>query len=143
MLNRQVVNSLIMAAILTIFTVVGCQTLHDAGVPGLESYLKPDTEEIKATQQHRDNFTLNRDHKALYWLMANRITNSMTLNEVEQILGEQGERETDAARLKSNGPFQTADLCYKWGPDCSGYSVVLFFRDGHLCNFNPKDFSNP
>ena len=134
---------MIAVTLMTIVTFCGCQTLHEAGVPGLESYLKPDPEFALDTQEHRDEFALNRDHKALYWLMANRISNGMTLNEVEAILGEPGERETDTARLKSNGPYQTADLCYKWGPDCAGYSAVLFFRDGHLCNFNAKDYLNP
>ena len=64
----------------------------------------------------------------------------MQLHEVEQVLGEPGERETDMSRLKSDGIYQTTDLVYKWGPDQSGHSVVLFFRDGHLVNFDRQSF---
>lgn len=143
MLDRRTVNSLVIATIASIFTFAGCETLHNAGVPGLESYLKPNAERILATKQNQEEFLFNRDHKALYWLLANRITNGMPLSDVEHILGEPGELEMNSGRFKSNGPYQSADLCYRWGPDRSGYSAVLFFRDSHLCNFNPQDYQNP
>lgn len=143
MLEIPNINSMIIVSVLSIFAVAGCETLHNAGVPGLESYVKPNPEQVMASQQNRDEFLLNRDHKALYWLLANRITNGMSMSEVEQVFGEPGELEMNSGHLKSNGPFQTGDLCYRWGPDSSGHSAVLFFRDSHLCNFNPQDFQNP
>jgi hypothetical protein len=143
MLDRPNIKSLIVASVLIVFTGTGCETLHKAGVPGLESLLKPDAERALAIQRNREDFQLNRDHKALYWLLANEITNGMSLGEVEQVLGEPGELETNSGHLRSNGPYQSGDLCYRWGPDRSGHSAALFFRDSHLYNFNPGDYQIP
>ena len=121
----------------------GCETLHNAGVPGLESYVKPRPEDVAAVQHHRDEFLQNRNHQSLYFLLANHVSNGMLLKDVEAVLGEPGERETDTNRFKSDGLYQTTDVAYKWGPDHLGYSVILFFRDGHVVNFSPKDFKNP
>ena len=131
---------LTVAAILAMIAAVGCEMLHNAGVPGLKPYIKVSPAEVKKEQTCRNDFQVHRDHKALYWLLANRIQTGMQLQEVEQVLGEPGERETDLSRLKSDGIYQTTDLVYKWGPDQTGHSVVLFFRDGHLVNFNRDSF---
>ena len=128
------------AVIVAMISAIGCEMLHNAGVPGLKPYIKVNPAEVKKEQTCRDDFQLHRDHKALYWLLANRIQTGMPLHEVEQILGEPGERETDMSRLKSDGVYQTTDLVYKWGPDQTGHSVVLFFRDNHLVNFDRGSF---
>jgi hypothetical protein len=139
---RSVFSSLFLtvAAVITVGNFVGCETLNNAGVPGLKPYSKVNTEEVKKEQDCRNDFQVHRDHKALYWLLANRIQTGMQLQEVEQMLGEPGERETDMSRLKTDSLYQTTDLVYKWGPDQTGHSVVLFFRDGHLVNFNRESF---
>ncbi len=139
---RRLFSSLLVkfAVIVAMISAIGCEMLHNAGVPGLKPYIKVSTAEVKKEQACRDEFQVNRDHKALYWLLANRIQTGMQLHEVEQVLGEPGERETDMSRLKSDGIYQTTDLVYKWGPDQSGHSVVLFFRDGHLVNFDRQSF---
>lgn len=124
----------------------GCEklhVLHNSGVPGFDYRLQETPEDTAAMQKHQEQFLRNRDHAALYWLLSNRISNGMILNEVEDVLGESGEREMEINRFKSDGLFQSTDLAYKWGPDSLGYSVVLFFRDGRVVNFNPKDFKNP
>ncbi len=121
----------------------GCETLQKAGVPGLEQYVKEDPAVIEEEREQREKFSLHQDHKALYWLLANRVGNGMQLHEVEEILGAPGELTTEARQLKSDGLHQTNDPAYKWGPDSKGYSVILFFRDGHVSNFNPKDYRNP
>ena len=125
---------------LMLFGVSGCDTLSKAGVPGLESYVKRDPEELKFETAKREEFTLHHDHKALYWLMANRIETGMRLSEVEQILGESGEDVSDQSYGTKDGIHQTTDSAYSWGPDSEGRSVVLFFREGHLANFNRKDY---
>lgn len=125
---------------LMLFGVTGCDTLSKAGVPGLESYVKRDPEEVKFENAKREEFALHHDHKALYWLMANRIESGMRLSEVEQILGESGEDVSDQSYGKKGGIHQTTDLAYSWGPDSDGRSVILFFRDGYLTNFNRKDY---
>lgn len=118
----------------------GCETMRESGIPGLRADTTKKYEANRVEQEHRDNFVVHRDHKSLYWLVANRIKNGMSLTDVEQILGESGERETDMGRLKLGGLYQTTDLIYKWGPDNEGYSVVLIFRDNHLVNFDPSGF---
>jgi hypothetical protein len=140
-LKRRVLSLAVsFSAIIAMISAFGCEMLHNAGVPGLKSYVKINPAEVKKEQICRDNFQLHRDHKSLYWLLANRIQTGMQLHEVEQVLGEPGERETDMSRLKSDGMYQTTDLVYKWGPDETGHSVVLFFRDGHLVNFDRNSF---
>ena len=129
-----------LATIVVMIFAPGCEMLHNAGVPGLRPYIKMNPADGKKEQTCRDDFQLRRDHKALYWLLSNRIQTGMQLHEVEQVLGEPGERETDMSRLKSDGAYQTTDLVSKWGPDQTGHSVVLFFRDGHLVNFNRESF---
>ena len=121
----------------------GCESLHNAGVPGLERYVKADPVKLKKAQSQRDQFVENRDHKALYWLLSNTVQTGMRLGEVEQALGEPGEFEPDTSRYNSDGVYQTTDTAYRWGPDNQGYSAILFFRDGYVVNFNPKDFATP
>ena len=121
----------------------GCETMHNAGIPGFESFAKPDIEAQKAAAHHRDEYQQSHDHNSLYWLLAHKIASGMTLNEVEAAIGESGERELDTSRVAKGGSYQITDQVYKWGPDSSGFSVVLFFRDGRVYNFNPHDYKNP
>lgn len=124
----------------------GCeklQVLHNSGIPGMYYPPQETPEEAAATLKHREQFLRNRDHRSLYWLLSNRISNGMSLNEAEEMFGEPGERETDVGRFKADGLFQSTDLAYKWGPDSQGHSVILFFRDGCVVNFNPKDYKLP
>ena len=118
---------------------IGCETLHNAGMPGLETYIKPDPAKLEEERSHREKFSANQDHESLYWLVANRVQNSMTLREVETVIGETGESIGDTGHLRSEG-IQTTDTAFMWGPDNQGHSVVLFFRDGHLTNFHPENY---
>ena len=140
--NRPMFSAIgLMAA--TMIAGSGCEMLHNAGLPGMEPFLKSSAGELEEERSNREKFVQHRDHKALYWLLANRIENGMRLSDVEMALGEPGELETGMSQLKSDGLYQTTDLVYQWGPDRTGHSAVLFFRDGHVVNFNPKDFKNP
>lgn len=120
---------------------IGCQTLHEAGVPGLEPYLKKDPEKLQAERSHRDKFIQERDHEAFYWLLSHKISNGMHLGEVEDVFGEPGEYTDDYKRLKSDGQTQLTDSAYRWGPDNKGFSAVLFFRDGRLINFDRSHYA--
>ena len=130
-------------ATVTLLAGLGCEMLHNAGVPGLEMYVKEDPAVLEEERTNRENFSLHQDHKALYWLLANRVSNGMRLTQVEEILGAAGEFTTELNQLKSEGLHPTNDPAYKWGPDNKGYSVILFFRDGGVSNFNPKDYRTP
>ncbi len=141
-------NDRIFQKFLCLFTVsvavgTGCVALHHAGVPGLEQYAKPDPAVLEKEKSQREKFAINRDHMALYWLLANRISTGMDKHEVEDVLGEPGEIANEFSGVKSEGIYQSTDNAYRWGPDNKGHSVVLFFRDGRVTNFNPKDYQNP
>lgn len=137
---RSPIKSLSTAILFAVISICGCETLHNAGVPGLDIYLKPDPVALENERRNREEFLVKRDHKALYWLLANKISNGMMLRDVEGVLGMEGEPTTDFNVTNTEGIHQTTDKAYKWGPDNSGCSVVIFFRDGHVSNFNPKDY---
>ena len=140
MSRRGIIQNALSLAVIALIAVLGCETLHNAGVPGLEAYVKVDPEVVERERSCREKFSVNHDHESLYWLLANRVSNGMKLREVEEVLGEAGEYTKDFKGIGSEGIRQTTDSAYKWGPDNSGFSVVIWFRDGHVSNFNPKDY---
>lgn len=89
---------------------------------------------------YRMQYLTQRDPKALNWLLAHRVVNGMTVAAVGEALGERGEDVVDDAALKTGGYYLQTDDGYSWGPDTNGRSVVLFFRDGKLVNFDPDEF---
>lgn len=121
----------------------GCEALHNAGVPGLEQYVKKDPEQLAREKSYKENYALHRDHKSFYWLLSHRISNGMSLADVEDAIGEEGESTTEFTRLKSDGLYHSTDAAYRWGPDSSGHSAVIFFRDGHVVNFSRDDYKVP
>lgn len=143
MSNRWNIRQPSLMAICIFVTGFGCQTLHNAGVPGLEPYLKPDPEKINSERTQRENFAVHRDHEAMYWLLTHKIDNGMKLAEVADVFGEQGEYTDQYKRLKTDGKTQSTDSAYRWGPDSKGYSAVLFFRDGRVVNFDRRDYAEP
>lgn len=130
-------------ALILCVTIVGCETLHNAGFPGLDDYVKPDPVAVAEEKSNREKFSIQRDHQALNWLLTHRIHNGMQLHEVEEALGGPGEYTTDYNGADSQGLHQVTESAYKWGPDSKGQSVVIWFRDGHVCNFNPGDYKKP
>ena len=92
-------------------------------------------------QEYRSQFQIEQDPKAMTALLAHLVENGMTVAAVNDALGESGERYHDDQELKKNaGQYQQTDIAFKWGPDSNGRSVILFFRDGKLINFDPADF---
>ena len=66
----------------------------------------------------------------------------MTVAEVDDVLGEAGQREFEDRKLKAGNPaFRANDKAYRWGPDSSGRAIFLIFRDGKLLNYDPKEFA--
>ena len=118
----------------------GCETLHNAGVPGLDQYVKKDPVQLAREQSFKDEFALHRDHKSFYWLLSHKVSNGMSLGDVEDAIGESGEPTSEFSTMKSDGLYQATDTAYRWGPDNMGYSAIIFFRDSHVVNFNPKDY---
>jgi hypothetical protein len=92
------------------------------------------------TGSHRSRFQIDRDPESLNWLLAREVHNGMSVA-VNEVLGESGEEVEHAGEMKrGGGQYQQTDVGYKWGPDTNGRSVVLFFREGKLVNFDPEEF---
>jgi len=128
------VSGLMMAGLL----VVGCNTVE------LAERLEMTQPRIPAEEvaEHRSNWVQERDAKSLNWLLEKKIRSGMSRSEVEQILGEDGEPILNSAALiKDSSGYQSTDKGYRWGPDGSGRSIYLFFRDGRLVNFQPQEFA--
>ena len=90
--------------------------------------------------EQRQKFVSERDPAAFKWLLTHRISNEMTVAEVSSVMGEAGERRLDDREYKTNGGnYHTTDVGYQWGPDRTGHTVVLFFRDGKLIHFDPHE----
>lgn len=127
-------------AVIVVGLAAGCETLHNSGVPGLEQYVNDGV--ALAAPEYREKFQVDRDPEAFAWLLRNRVRAGMTTMEVNEALGEAGEEfsQTDSIKKNTDG-YQSTDVGYRWGPDAQGRSVILFFRDGHLVNYNPSEFA--
>ena len=92
-------------------------------------------------QAHRANYRSTRSSEDLDWLMRNRIENGLTLESVNNILGEKGER-TDVGDgdgiAQAGGASESTDGTYEYGPDNRGRSYRLTFRNSRLVEFNPS-----
>ena len=127
--------SLLMIALLS-----GCGSIEQSSLSrmlpfGNKTNLAPQEAE------QRQKFLNDRDPDAFRWLLSQRVHNEMSAEQVAHVLGESGERRPDDREYKTNGGFyQTTDVGYQWGPDRTGHTVVLFFRDGKLINFDPTEF---
>lgn len=118
----------------------GCE----GGPGGLFADWQPPGAASSLDQQHisyRERYQTERDPDALRWLLAHRIQQGMTVGDVNEALGQEGEREFDDLHLKTKGgSYRASDVAYRWGPDSRGRSVYLFFRDGRLVNFRPGEY---
>jgi len=121
---------------------IGCQALHEAGVPGILPVVNED--DRLEEQSYREKFLREKDPEALRWLLENRIHSGMTVGDVDQIIGENGEREYKDRWIKSDGEgnYRASDRVYRWGPDNLGRSIYLVFRDGQLVNFDPHAYAD-
>lgn len=121
----------------------GCEALQEAGVPGMEPFID-NTARQEEEQKYRDQFLIEKDPEALKWLLENRIHSGMTVNDVDKILGEPGEREFSDRWIKNDGDgrYRASDKVYRWGPDNQGRSIYLVFRENLLVNFDPLDYAN-
>ena len=130
------------ALLLGLFAGAGCETLHEAGVPGLAGFLNTEAA-VQEEERHRTEYQESRDPAELRWLMRNRIQSGMSPSEVSKVIGDEGERVYDDGWVKNEGGYyQANDEAWKWGPDREGKSVILVFRDRQLVNFDPREFDD-
>jgi|GEM_PF-1674342 len=137
-LHRQRVHLLPLGLLLGACVSCGCASWAE-----LESILIPTPERFSPAEveRHQRQFQIENDPAALNWLLCHQIENGMSIATVNEVIGSEGLREFDDAEMKRNGGhYQQTDVGYKWGPDRKGRSVVLFFRDGKLINFDPDEF---
>ncbi|MDA1017067.1 MAG: hypothetical protein O3A00_21740 [Planctomycetota bacterium] len=94
----------------------------------------------KTAVEKQRRFIEDRDHEALNWLLKHRVKPGMSRGDVDEILGEDGERIYDDGSFKNrNSVYRQTDKAYSWGPAANGSTVVLIFRDNQLFNFRPQD----
>jgi hypothetical protein len=111
----------------------GCESV---GRSGAESKSAAEIEEV-----HRAKYQETRSAAALRWLVMHRLENGMTQEQIDRIFGEEGAREYNDQQFKGRGgPYRVDDEMYRYGPDDKGQVYYLGFRDGHLVNFNPREY---
>jgi len=130
---RRIDMACMMAAALL---VIGCEAMHEAGVPGMSQYVDTETPRQEEAD-YRTDYQETRNPTALNWLLRNRIRIGLTVREISEVLGEDGVQEHDANWIRTTGPFNQEDDVYRWGPDANGRTIYLVFRDKKLVNFNP------
>ena len=136
---RRPLFSPLMWCLLILTALPGCGTIEQSSLGRMLPF-GDKTNVAPQEAEQRQKFLTKRDPDAFLWLLAHRVHNEMTVQQVAHVLGEAGERRDDDRAYKTNGGFyQTTDVAYQWGPDSKGHTVVLFFRDGKLVHFDPAE----
>ena len=127
--------------VVTLLLNTGCETMPDWD-SGMASGTHRAEKRVSKAEHQRMLFLTDRDPDALNWILKHRLQSGMSRASVEKELGEEGEFQESSKWLKATGgSFRTTDDAYKWGPDKTGRSVYLMFRDDVLVNFHPEDFN--
>lgn len=141
MANLRCVAPWMVCGITLILLSTACESVPDWGSSGVSFVHQAKKPKTNPAESYRTRFQTDRDSKALDWILKNRLYSGMSRGNVEKEIGEAGEFQEASKWLKATGgTFRTTDEAYKWGPDESGRSVYLIFRDNILVNFNPEDF---
>ena len=140
-MRRPSTSSMLLAlSLLSFALLVGCGSIEQTSLARMLPFGNKTNVSPQETEQ-RQKFMNERDPDAFRWLLSHRIHTEMTPEQVAHVLGESGERRFDDREYKTNGGFyQMTDVGYQWGPDRKGHTVVLFFRDGKLINYDPAEF---
>lgn len=95
----------------------------------------------KSEEAHRREYQATKSHESMRWLLAHCIHTGMSYNQVCQVMGEDGNLETQDRQLKSGGGnYRIDDEMYGFGPDDKGKTVYLAFRENRLINFDAEQF---
>jgi hypothetical protein len=130
--RRGLVGAAVLAALLALLA-AGCE-MPDLARGSRERALA----EASEATEHREKFIAQGDPQSVRWLLANRVGSGMTRGEVNDILGQHGERVFEDNWLKSGtSGVRETDEAYRWGPDSEGQTYYLFFRDDRLVNHDP------
>lgn len=138
--NLRSVAPWMICIMVTVLLSSGCETMPDWDTGMMGGTHRAD-KKVSRADHYRMQFLTKRDPEALNWLLKHRLQSGMSRASVEKELGEEGEYQEASKWLKATGgTFRATDDAYKWGPDESGRSVYLMFRDDVLVNFHPEDF---
>ncbi len=125
--------------LIAVVGLAGCESIEQSSLARMLPFGRKTNHSPQEIEQ-RQKYQSERDPDAFRWLLTHRIHNEMTAEQVAHVFGEAGERRFDDREYKTNGGFyQTTDVGYQWGPDRQGHTVVFFFRDGKLINFDPAE----
>lgn len=127
------------AVALPLAAFIGCEVIDQVVHMPTPSARRAEREEKEESMRRR--FVVDDDSKAIRWLMANSIVEGMELEEVNRMLGKDGEFviSDNFVKTKSSG-FRLEDKTYRWGPDDHGRAYFLVFRDRKLVNFEPAQY---
>ncbi len=125
-----------------VFAISGCESLYEAGVPGMTQFV--DVESRRGEAEHfREQYVEDKSPAALRWLLRHEIRTGMTFDAVNHVLGHDGRPESDHRWITTKGGhYRRGDHVYKWSPDSEGNVPYLVFRDGMLVNFDPTEFED-
>ena len=123
---------------------LGCEGgpagLNRVKLPGIPSADELEAAGRKAARKRRE-FRETKSPESIRWLLANRVKQGMSLSDVNNALGEDGELvENDASMKKRNLGFLLTDETRRWGPDVDGVNYILFFRKDRLVNHDPSSY---
>ena len=119
----------------------GCSAVGENGKSMFPTFATQDSRAAEE-EAHRSSFQEFRRPADFRWLLSHRIQSGMSPAEVGKVFGENGLRsEKDGWIKKHDTNYRVGDVSYKWGPDNSGNSVLLVFRDEKLLNFDPDEFA--
>ena len=132
-------GTLACVAVLAAAALCGCESV-DLSEFKVETAKDRVAAESEAARR-RSEFEETKAAESLRWLLGHGVTQGMSLDEVNEVVGERGERVYEDQWLKKgNTRVWREDETYRWGPDDEGKVVYLFFREGHLVNFSQKDY---
>lgn len=100
-------------------------------------------EATKEADSYRKHYQAHHDGESLRWLLSHELCNGLSLDKVNLALGEEGEREFNSQQFKvKGGLLRVDDELYKYGPDNSGKTYYLAFRDGNLIQYDRRQYDD-
>lgn len=114
----------------------GCQLWQDRP----RTFAEADTD-LQTANKKQEEFRETASPDAIRWLLTHEVEQGMTLDAVEQAIGQPGSLVVNDGMYKRNDVrIRESDKTYRWGPDSEGQTWILFFRGNRLTNFDPADF---
>lgn len=127
--------------VLNCLLLASCETLRAPGSTA-DWFARNNKKHEREVQAYRTQWQTHRDGEAIRWLLATQIHNGLSPDEVNERLGDTGEREINSQEFSRRGDgFRVDDQFYRYGPDRDGQSHYLGFREGKLINFDAERYA--